>query len=300
MEAGFFSKNPVGIKDTRDRSENMTVKQVFNPKSIEETVELLDKYGSDAKLIAGGTDIVIELKNEKITPSVLIDIWKIDEIKKIEEEGEYIRIGAGVTFTQIVDSDLFKDNLIGFNKACRMVGSPQIRNKGTLGGNIANGAAAADAAPPLICLNAVLSIESPSGKREISLEEYYFDPVKFDEIISFIKFKKPSKNAKLVFVKLGLRKALAISRLTNAFLIEADKDRKIVEIKAASGALAKTPVRERKVEEYLLGKIIDDESIEGATEVLRQAMEERLKGRSTLPYKSQVIKTTIREALESI
>ncbi len=276
----------------------MTLKEVYNPKDIRQVVELLDKYGSDAKLIAGGTDIVIELKNEKISPSVLIDICKIDEIKKIEEDGEYIEIGAGVTFTQIVDSNLFEGNLIGFNKACRMVGSPQIRNKGTIGGNIANGAAAADSAPPLICLESVVVLESINGKREISLEEYYQDPIADNEILTFIKFKKPNNKAVLTFAKLGLRKALAISRLTNSALIELDDEKRIKSVRVASGALAKTPVREYDVEAYLLGKTIDDQVIEGATRVLRESMEKRLKGRSTLPYKSQAIKTTFREALE--
>lgn len=278
----------------------MTLKEVYNPNSIKEVVELLGRYGKDAKIIAGGTDIVIELKNEKISPSVLIDISKIDEIKKIEDDGEYIKIGAATTFTEIVESDLFKDNLSGFNKACRMVGSPQIRNKGTIGGNIANGAAAADSAPPLICLESVVVLESINGTREILLEDYYKNPIKSDEILTYVKFKKWNVNTKLTFAKLGLRKALAISRLTNALLIEMDNDEKIKHVRVASGALGKTPVREYDVEEYLLGKKIDDETIEGAIDTLRSSMENRLKGRSTLPYKSEAIRTTLREALEAV
>lgn len=278
----------------------MTLKEVYNPNSIKEVVELLGRYGKDAKIIAGGTDIVIELKNEKISPSVLIDISKIDEIKKIEDDGEYIKIGAATTFTEIVESDLFKDNLSGFNKACRMVGSPQIRNKGTIGGNIANGAAAADSAPPLICLESVVVLESINGTREILLEDYYKNPIKSDEILTYVKFKKWNVNTKLTFAKLGLRKALAISRLTNALLIEMDNDEKIKHVRVASGALGKTPVREYDVEEYLLGKKIDDEAIEGAIDTLRSSMENRLKGRSTLPYKSEAIRTTLREALEAV
>jgi nicotinate dehydrogenase FAD-subunit len=278
----------------------MNLKKVFNPKNVREVIELLAKYGSESKLIAGGTDIVIELKNEKISPIVLIDIWKINEIKKIEDDGEFIKIGSGVTFTQIVESDLFKDNLRGFNKACRMVGSPQIRNKGTIGGNIANGAAAADAAPPLICLESTIILESLEGIRQISLEEYYKHPIKDNEILTYIRFRKPNKEKRLAFAKLGLRKALAISRLTNSVLIELDDEKNIKLARVASGALAKTPVREYDVENYLLGKKINDYTIKGATEVLRESMEKRLKGRSTLPYKSEAIKTTVREALEDV
>ena len=131
----------------------MTLNQVYNGNNIDEVVEILGKYGRDAKIIAGGTDIVIALKNEKISPKVLIDITKIADLKDIEDDGEYIKIGAGVTFTQIIRNPLFQGNLYGLYKACRMVGSPQIRNKGTIGGNIANGSAAADSIPPLIALD---------------------------------------------------------------------------------------------------------------------------------------------------
>lgn len=278
----------------------MTLKEVLNPKSVKETVELLGKYGSDAKLIAGGTDLVIELKNEKISPSVLIDISKIAEIRKIEEVGEYIVMGAATTFTDVVESHLFQDNLKGLNIACRMVGSPQIRNKGTIGGNIVHGAAAADSVPPLICLESTLVLESPGGKREVSLEEYYQDQAKDNEILTHIKFKKPNKKTVLTFAKLGLRKALAISRLTNAVMIELDDDKKIKFVRVASGALAKTPIREYDVEAYLQGKEINDESIEAATKILKESMEKRLKGRSTLPYKSEAIRTTLRQALEEV
>lgn len=278
----------------------MTLKEVFNPKSIEEIVEIIGKYGNEAKLIAGGTDIMIQMKNEIISPSVLIDISKVEELKKIEELGEHIFIGAGTTFTEIVDSELFKGNLKGMNKAARMVGSPQIRNKGTIGGNIANGSAAADIVPPLLCLEAILVLESLEGKREITLEDYYNDKIESYELLTYIKFKKPSEERKLSFAKLGLRRALAISRLTNSVLIELDQDKKIKFVRAASGALAKNPVREYEVESYLMGKRINDESIEGATQTLRDAMAIRLKGRSTLPYKSEAINTSLREALELV
>lgn len=277
----------------------MAIKEVYNPNSIEEVLSLLKKYTKDAKLIAGGTDIVVELKNGKITPNVLIDIAKISELKKIEDDNEFITIGACTTFTQVLENEYIKDNLKGLYKACKMVGSPQIRNKGTIGGNIANGAAAADSAPPLICLDSIITLQNAEGTREVSLEEYYNDLVKDDELLIHIKFKKPSKETVLTFSKLGLRKALAISRLTNSVLVELNQDGNIRHIRVASGALGKIPLREYEVEKYLLNKKINEETIEESINILKDSMEQRLKGRSTLPYKSEAIKTTLREALES-
>lgn len=277
----------------------MTLEKVYNCKSIEEVAGLLEKYKEDAKLIAGGTDIIIALRSEKISPKVLIDITKVKELKKIEDDGEYITLGAGVTFTEIVENTLFQGNLYGLYKACRMVGSPQIRNKGTIGGNIANGSAAADSVPPLIALGSIVKLVSIEGVREIPLEDYYYNPLKENEIISEIKFIKPKKNQILTFAKLGLRKALAISRLTTAALIEFDHEEKIKSLRVASGALGKYPMREIEVEEYLIGKKIVDETIEGAIEALQRSMDVRLKGRSTLPYKRVAISGILKETLES-
>lgn len=277
----------------------MTLNQVYNGRSIEEVLDLLFKYGKDAKLIAGGTDIVIALRNGKISPKVLIDISKIQELKEIKDDGEYIALGGGVTFTQIVENPLFQGNLHGLYKACRMVGSPQIRNKGTIGGNIANGSAAADSVPPLISLGSTVTLRSKEGKREILLEDYYLDPIKDNELLTEVKFKKPNSDQILTFSKLGLRKALAISRLTLSSLIQLDEEHNITSIVVASGALGKYPMREIEVEEYLITKKINEETIEKAIKVLRDSMDERLKGRSTLAYKRIAIDTILREVLES-
>lgn len=275
----------------------MELKEVYNGKTIEEVVELLGKNGKDSKVIAGGTDIIIELRNGKIGPKMLIDVSKVEELKKIEDDGKYISIGAGVTFTDVIENPLFKEEAFGFYKACKMVGAPQIRNKGTIGGNIAHGGAAADSVPPLICLKSIVTLESIDGIREISLEKYYGDPIKDNELLTKIRFEKPNNNQFLSFSKLGLRKALAISRLTTSALIEFDGE-KIKNIVVASGALGISLLREYKVEEYLKGKEIKEETILGSIVVLEEAMRERLEGRSTFPYKSKAIKTILRETLE--
>ena len=276
----------------------MTLREVYNGKSIDEVLELLNQYGKEAKIIAGGTDVIISLRNSKISPKVLIDIAKIEELKRIEDDGEYITIGAGVTFTQIVESPLFQTNLHGFHKACRMVGSPQIRNKGTIGGNIANGGSAADGIPPLIALGSMITLLSPSGKREISLEDYYYNPIKEDELLTTIRFRKQKDNEVLSFAKLGLRKALAISRLTLSCFIEFAQCGKIKDVRVASGALGKYPMREPEVEAYLIGKYLNEATIEEATDTLKASMDVRLKGRSTLPYKRVAIYSILKEALE--
>ncbi len=278
----------------------MALEKVFKGKSVDEVVELLAKYDKDAKIIAGGTDIVIDLRNNRIDPKVLIDISSIEELKTIKDEGEYIEIGAGVSFTQVVENPLFERNLYGLNKACHMVGSPQIRNKGTLGGNIANASPAADSIPPLICLNSTLIFKSIKGIREVNLEDYYEDEnlkLRDNELLVGIQFKKPTEKQVLRFSKLGLRKALAISRLSIALLIELDEKGNIKTIKVASGSLGKYPMRERELEEYFLWKKLNDKTIDEGILVLQKAMENRLKERFTFPYKRIAVDSMLREAL---
>lgn len=277
----------------------MTLELVHNGTTIKEVIELLDEYGKDGKVIAGGTDIVIALRNGKLSPKALIDITKIEELKTIKDDGEYITIGGGVSFTQIVENDLFGDSLYGFQKACRMVGSPQIRNKGTIGGNIANGSSAADSIPPLICLDTIVTLESLGETREILLKDYYYDQIRENELLTKIRFKKPIENQIVTFSKLGLRKALAISRLTISSFIECDDLGLIKDIRVASGALGKYPMKELEVEAYLMGKELNEKTIKGAIDALKSSMDIRLEGRSTLPYKRTAIYTILREALES-
>lgn len=275
----------------------MDIKKVYISSNVDEVVNILGEYGTKAKIIAGGTDIVIALRNSKIEPDILIDISKMEELKGIKEDDEYITIGSATTFTEVAESELFKSNLYGLHKACKMVGSPQIRNKGTIGGNIANGSAAADSVPPLMALDSVLTIISVDGVREVALEDYYDNPVNEKELLVNIKFKKAKGNQVLTFAKLGLRKALAISRLSLSSYIGFEGNR-ITSIRVTSGALGKFPMREKEVEDYLIGKSLTNDTIEAAIEVLRNSMDTRLKGRSTLPYKRVAISTILREILE--
>lgn len=273
------------------------ISKVYNARTIETVLDLLSKYREQSKIIAGGTDIMVALRNKKINPSVLINVDKIEEISKIEEFEDYIFIGSGVTFTKIVESPLFKENLYGLYKACRMVGSPQIRNKGTIGGNIVNGSTAADSVPPLMALDGAVTILNKEGKREVKLRDYFENPVKDDEFLLNIKFKKPNENEVLSFSKLGLRKALAISRVSLATYISYNKDLIIEKANVSSGALGKNAMKELEVEEFLIGKRLTDEVIEGSINILRRTVDKRLEGRSSLEFKREAVGSILGEAL---
>ena len=280
----------------------MTLHWAYNGSSIEQVLELLEKHKGKAKIIAGGTDIIIHLREEKISPEILIDISKIEKLKKIECEGNRIKIGSAVTYTQIVEDKLFRDNLYGLYKSCKMVGSPQIRSRGTIGGNVANASPAADSIPPLIALGSELKIASTRGERSVNVEDYFSNNavygLKENELLIGIEFDKIKENEILSFSKLGLRKALAISRITLSMLIGLDNEQRIENIRVASGSIGKYPMREIDVEKALLGRKINDDTSKLAIMALHKSMDQRLKGRSTYPYKRRAVISLMEEVIE--
>lgn len=270
-------------------------------KSVEEVLNLLTQY-ENCKIIAGGTDLIIQMREKRISPAVLIDISSIQELKEIKVDGPFIEIGAAVTFTDIVESPIFEGNLSGLKKACRLVGSPQIRNAGTIGGNIVNASPAADSVPPLLCLNSILVFRSFRGIRQVKLEDYFKYKqklqIKEDELLTAICFRRPEGT--LSFSKLGLRKALAISRISMAAMVKLDEEGTIKDIALASGALGKYPMREREVEEFLLGKQLDVNTVDEGLKILREATDKRLKGRSSYTYKRRAVERLFREVLSGV
>lgn len=274
---------------------------VHQGKTVEEVLCFLAKH-ENCKIIAGGTDIIIQMREKKISPDALVDVSKIEELRKIQVSDRFIEIGGAVTFADIVNSPIFDGKLYGLKEACRLVGSPQIRNKGTIGGNIVNGSPAADSIPPLLCLNSTLVFKSFRGVREVKLEDYFKYKeqvgIKEDEVLTSIRFRKPA--GYLRFAKLGLRKALAISRISMAAMVDLDEEKRIKGITIASGSLGKYPMREKEVEEYLLGKELNERTVEEGLEVLRKATDKRLKGRSTYPYKRRAVERLFREVLRGV
>jgi CO/xanthine dehydrogenase FAD-binding subunit len=278
------------------------MKKAYKPKTLDEVLYLLDKYSENSEIIAGGTDIVIDLRNNKIVSDIMIDITNIPYISHIVKKDGYIEIGGGTTFTQIAESKILGRKLMGLKKACSMVGSPQIRNRGTVGGNIINGSPAADSVPPLIALDSEITLASINGERTMKIEDYYLCKeelsIKNNEILTNIKFKALKNDEAITFSKLGLRKALAISRISMSIFLSLNEEKRCKDIRIVSGALGKFPMREREVEKVFVDKKIDEDLVCEGLKVLEGVLDNRLKGRPTLEYKRQAVKGLFIEAME--
>lgn len=215
----------------------------MNPKRIERpdtlTAALALLQHENAKPLAGGTDLLI---NRRTAPFEADEIWialgGLSELKKIHHEDNHWHIGPLATHAELAQHEKLKNIAPFLPDAASHVGSPQIREQGTVGGNIANAASCADTVPPLIALGAELTLQSAAGKRITPLTDFFIAPYKterkHDELITDITFKDPSQDARTAFLKLGRRRALAISRLSVAVLVTGNETLKDVRISVGS------------------------------------------------------------------
>jgi carbon-monoxide dehydrogenase medium subunit len=240
--------------------------------TLHEALDLLDRYGSEAKLLAGGTDLIVKMRDGLIKPKHLIDISELGELKFIEEDKDTIRIGALTPLSEIETSPLVRRWAPVLCRAVEMMSCWHIKNSGTIGGNLCNASPAADTAPPLLVLGAELKIAGKDYERKVSIEEFFKGPgmtvMGLNELLTEIIVSKMREGAGTSFQKLSQREgALAIvSSCALAFLC----DDRVEDVRIALGAVAPTPVRAKHAEEILRGKELSKALIrEASKEVLK-------------------------------
>jgi len=274
------------------------------PNTIEEAIELLWEAGGKAKIIAGGTDLVIGLRNGVQKPQCLIDITKIPGIRGIDEKDGTVSIGAAATHSEISSSSLVKKFGGVLSDAASEIGSPQIRNLGTIGGNIINASPAADTIPALLVLDAVGRVVSKRGEKEVPLHELFKGPFETnlnpDDILTQVKFHKLPHGARSSFIRLARREAMAISRMSVAIVLQLEKKRnRIQEIRICGGSITPTPRRMAEAEATLRGKPPEEELIRMASRKISDAMVRWSGIRPSTSYKAPVVEALFVRALRN-
>ncbi len=278
--------------------------QYIVPATVEEAAAILGEYGSGAAVLAGGTDLMIGLRRPTAgTPSVLADVTRIPALDGIGDQGTMIRIGPLATHRRILQSDLI-DNCAPFlATAAASVGSPQIRNRGTVGGNIMNAAACADTVPPLVALGATVTLRCVKGTRELALADLFIKPYQTsarpDELLTDITFKKLPPGARSAFVKLGRRNALSISRLSVAAILQTGPDGRITDARIVPGAAFPVWHRITEAETILIGEPPSEKLFKAAGERVSAVMISETGRRWSTEYKEPVIAVLVRRALEA-
>jgi len=263
-------------------------------RTIQEACDLLWKAKGKAKIIAGGTDLMIGLRKEDQNPQLIVDITRIDELRKIEERDGTISIGAAVTHSEISSSPLIKKYAKALSDAASEIGSPQIRNLGTIGGNIINASPAADTLPPLMVLNAIGTVASNEGERQVPIYQLFRGPyetnLKPHELLVRVTFQKLSSGMKSSFVRLARRDAMAIARMSVAIVVEMEgRKKQIKDIRIAAGSVIPTPQRFSGAEDLLRGKSPDGETLQRASLKISETMVNQTGIRPSTSYKRPVI-----------
>ncbi|MBS4024058.1 MAG: xanthine dehydrogenase family protein subunit M [Clostridia bacterium] len=237
----------------------------YAPESVQEASGLLAQYGPKAKFLAGGTDVLHMMKEGLIAPEVLVSTKNLARLKEIYyETGKGVVIGALATHNNLVNSPVLQESYLSICETAHHMANNQVRNTGTIGGNIVNAVPSADLPPILIALGARVTLVSASGQRTLNLEDFFTGPrktvIKEDEILTQIIIPDNSFTGS-TYHKFGLRRsgALAVVGVAVAVTMEGDVCR---EARIALGAVAPTPVRAVKAEEMLKDQVITDQLLE--------------------------------------
>ncbi len=281
----------------------------YTPTSVDDALKLLAEHGPEARVIAGGTDLVVELKRDDREVDVLIDVTRIGGLNRIslddgpDDRGEgrpRIHLGPTVTHNGAVASDLLVERGYPLASACWQVGTPQLRNRGTIAGNLITASPANDTIAALWALDARLTLRSVSGERRMSFEDFYTGlrqtALASDEMVTDISFPVLRPNQRGTFAKLALRRVHAISVVNAAVVLTFDEEI-VAEARIAMGSVAPTVIRAREAESALVGRRLTEESIERAAELAGKATSCIDDIRSGAEYRQQVITVLVRRAL---
>jgi carbon-monoxide dehydrogenase medium subunit len=277
-------------------SKKLYWERYFQPQTIDEALAILEEFQGRAQIIAGGTDLLPQLRKRELELKALVDITRIPGLDEIRLEEGLIRIGALVTHTQIAKSSLIREKATALSEGASQVGSPQIRNLGTVVGNIVSGQPGADTAIPLLSLGAVVKVVGRGGERKIPLTEFFIDTGKTvihsnQEMVTEISFPALKEEEASASLRLARRKALALPVLTTSVVISADLKKKIFNFaRIAIGPVAPIPFRAKEAEKFLTSAPIKEEVIK---EAAQRAVQESTPRSSLLRGSEEYRKTMV-------
>jgi len=251
--------------------------EYIRPQDLGEALDFLEEYGPDTTILAGGTDVMIDMRAGVLKSRYLLDVSRLPELRTIMFDNGELTSGAGVTITEIGQSEIIGRHAPALQIAADRFAGRQVRNIATIGGNVAHCSPCGDTIPPLLIHDAVAVVVSPAGQRNVPIEEMAGGPyhciLQPAELIThFILKPKPEAVEFVDFQKIGRRKELAIARMSMAAMIAQEKDKSISFMRFALGSCTPTPHRFLEIEEMLLDRVPDEKLLWEAGRVLAERM----------------------------
>ena len=279
--------------------------QYFAPQKTEEALKILFKYEKEIKVIAGGTDLLIQYYDRLYEINNWLDLRKIKKLKNIEIKKNHLTIGAMVTHAQLEKSEDIKKYFPVLSKAAADIGSPQIRNRGTIGGNIVNASPAGDLLSPLMAYDAQFKLLSLQEEVVISAEGFFTGPKKTilepAQLLTRIILPLPSERTYGSWIKIGKRKALIIATIALALVVEMAKDNRTVkDVRTCLGSVAPTPIEIKEIREKTVGKNFSQLDFNQLGQIVEDKISPIDDIRGTKEYRKDVAKEIMINALEEI
>lgn len=279
--------------------------QYYTPATVDDALTLLDSYHGEALIVAGGTDLILDLQQGNHPPvKALVDITKIKDIDTIAFENGEFNLGAGVTHAKIVRHTDIRARATCLAESCGVVGGPQVRNVGTLGGNVAHALPAGDGTISLVVLDAQVEVIKDGSRQWLPILDMFVGPgqsvldTSKDILLSF-RFKGTQKNQGTAFNRIMRPQGVALPILGCAVWVElSDDHQQIADARLCIGPVAKTPIRASKTEAALIGKAPTEASILAAIDVAMDELHPRTsKFRATAEYRQMMIDVLLRRTL---
>ena len=270
------------------------------PATAAEAVKLLGENSGHARALAGGTDLIVDLKHDPGSIDLLVDVSRIPEFRGIEETDDGLRIGSMTTFGEIMAHPVCLEMMPAVVDAAHTVGAVQTRNLGTVGGNLVTCVPSADSAPSLMVLDARVTVIGSDGAREMPIEEFFVGPRKTvlepDELLQSLLIPKTSLGKPSHFLKHGLRKGQALALVNAAAALQLDGD-KIAEPRLALGAVYPTPLRCTEAEAFLDGKPATEEVVSEAADIAVSEIKPIDDFRSSAKYRRHIVRVFSKRVL---
>ena len=275
----------------------------YAPQSLQEALSLLDKRKGEVKILAGGTDLIVQMKDEFARPAFVMDVKKIAELNRLDwNNGAGLHVGAAVPLSKVSESPAVIEKFGILAQACSLIGSVQIRNRGTVGGNICNAAPSADTPPSLLCLGAKLVVAQAGGTRIIPLESFFRGPgqtaLADNELLVEIQIPTPPISSAGCYLRHTAREEIGIAVVGVAsFLVLVPGDKLCQEARIALAAVASTPIRAPQAEALLTGAALTEKLIDEAAELAAEDVHPVSDLRGSAAYRRELVKVLVRRSL---
>jgi CO/xanthine dehydrogenase FAD-binding subunit len=276
---------------------------VYSAHTIGEAYQLLGDRADAITVIAGGTDLMVMMNARKFNAGEFLDIWGVDELRGITDDGESLQIGSLTTYTQLITSPLVQRYAPALVAASRTIGAIQIQNRGTIGGNIVNASPAGDSLPVLAASDAQIEIGSLRGTRRVPLNQFYTayrrTVLQPDELVLNVSLPKLRSGERDFFFKVGTRRAQAISKVVLSARAKSVEGR-LESVQIGIGSVAPTVIRARDTEALLTGQVLTPVSIEQARREIAREVNPITDLRSTEHYRRVVTANLLARLLQQL